>query len=253
MGTHTVYLDITGDCGNLSPTATITIAQCDTFCTLTQGFYGNLKGKFLGVQGMVLVKNLLATKDLVVGVGDKSITITKDNVNCLITKLPAGGPNSVLPGKTGGWNICDATLAGGFPKEQLDKKGLKFRNNMLGQTITLGLNLMLANDKQTFLADYALGTGQICTAPASWDEETSRWVTDFNGCECRNGISANVIAALALYGQQNVQGLNDLANRALGGVGPLYGTTLDELHSAVGLINELFDECRTSGCTPLQP
>ena len=249
VGTHTVYLDIKGSCGTLSSSGTIVVADCDTFCSLTQGFYGNLKGKFLGVQGVELVKGLLHNHPLTVGEGDRAITITENDVNCLITRLPAGGPIDVIPSKSGGWNICDTTAANLFP--QLDKKGLKFRNNMLGQTITLGLNLVLANDKQLFLGDYALGTGQICTAPATYNAAEEKWVTDFNACDCRDGISANVIAALALYGHQNVQGLFDLASRALGDGSQLYGTTLAELHAAVGLINEVFDECRTGGCTPV--
>ena len=104
-------------------------------CTLTQGFYGNYGGLYNGQTTSELLWDLLST-DLYLGAPGHSLTLTQDNVDCLIDRLPGGGAPAKLK--------HDATCG--------DPNGIKlhddgrFKNSLLAQAITLGLNLRLDAD-----------------------------------------------------------------------------------------------------------
>jgi uncharacterized membrane protein len=119
-------------CGNTSTecSQSVTVPACSRFCTYTQGAYGNAGGTHCNGQTTpAFVTGLLATP-LTVGAGTKTITFNASDASCLISKLPAGGTAAVL----GGSYTC-ATI-------QPINSG-KIYNVLLGQTITLGLNMRI--------------------------------------------------------------------------------------------------------------
>jgi hypothetical protein len=125
----------------------------------------------------------------------------------------------------------------------LDKKGIKFRNNMLGQTIALALNTRLLGN----LGSFTLTDDPICTQAAKFvglDGGTPVFEPDSASlCGCGGSIPSSVITALGA--DPTVHGLLNLANRALAGLNTA-PASLGDIHSAVGLINESFDECRST-------
>jgi len=237
--TYKISVVVANECGSVTPTGTVTLDPCDTFCSLTQGFYGNLKGKFQGIPGVDLVQNiLLADSPLIVGGTGKDgktrkITISNSDsdVKGLTDRLPAGGPNDLIP--VGNWNIGKTAKSDGYPAESLDKRGLKFRNNMLGQTITLGLNLRLVSDTGSKLTQLNLTAGEISIG--------------LDGACSTLSVPASVATALGKLGNTTVAGLYELASRSLCGA-ETYGASMGDLHGMAGAINEAFDECKTTGC-----
>ena len=105
----------------------------EEYCTLTQGFYGNYGGQFNGQSTYDLLYSLLST-DLVIGGVGNTLTITQSDVDCLIGRLPGGGPSKVLDGAA----TCSNPVG-----IKVHKKHGRFQNTLLAQTITLGLNLRL--------------------------------------------------------------------------------------------------------------
>jgi len=227
LGQTTVTYSANDGCNTNSCSFTVTVDTCIQYCTLSQGFYGNLGGA--GKQTVEIMSQLLTT-DLVIGKPGNSLTFTLDDIECIILRLPATGPSSVLPG---GDLFMDASCNTATPLP-LDKKGIKFRNNMLGQTITLSLNsrLYLIEGNGEPLSDAPL-TAHFCT----WDGETKDSTQSFD-------ISANVLTALTDLGlPHTVGGLLELANRALADW-PIAPASLGDVHGAVGTIIDAFHGCR---------
>src|SRR5262249_15842927 len=201
---------------------------------LTQGAYGQPGGVFTspgncynGLGTLNLIKALLGDTSirncglpnpdpLVVGVlGTRSLTIPLSAAQCVMTRLPATGSASALP------NFGDKILqnpnscnVSGTPA--LPLKNGKFNNILLGQTITLGLNLRLdptlANLDLTTIGTPVVIKGvayrQFCTRSGG---NIQTWL-----------IKQSVINALSnpLYvpdatHRGKVSGLLDIANRAL--------------------------------------
>jgi hypothetical protein len=227
----------------VTPTGVLGLELCNVNCSLTQGFYGNQRGKYQGTNGVLLVAGLLSLNDpqtgapgLVVGIVTNGtyLLIGPDQGSCIARRLPAGGPSVPLtPGVhtfTGG-ETCTTDLP-------LDKKSLKFRNVLLGQTITLALNVRL----DTALSSVALGSN-FCTVAAV--ELPGGGLTPGDKSTCQSfHIPASVFAALDGLGlPKTVAGLLTLANRALSGL-PTGTASLSDINSAVSAINEGFDECR---------
>lgn len=209
------------------------------FCTLTQGFYGNGKGKSCatGEKGSVLMLRVLSSPfgPLVIGKPGRSLTITSANVNCIISRLPAGGTPTLLPlGNQGFGANCSTTipLISG-----------KFNNVLLGQTITLGLNLRM----NTVLGSFILSSSFTTVAGTAGSDNFCGTPDDVQiaGSNITKNIPSSVITALVnIYGSATVADLFDLANRALGGQ-YTGGATLPEINQAVDAINVGFDGCRT--------
>lgn len=229
---YTVVLNITGNCNDASIAGTVQLIDCGYFCSLTQGFYGNLKGKINvgGSYGVIPGSNikgstgdnlwdLLMVNNLVVGKPGTSLTITKNDLTAFLIGMPAGGPSGALP-------AGNHTL----PNHGIPTKGKGgWNNNLLGQTITLALNLRLDDLAEgDGLADLALPVGQFCTTVGSWS------------------IPSSVHDALTSEGlPHTVSGLLELANRVLGGqyAGPVAASTIG---GAAAAINEAFDECQST-------
>jgi hypothetical protein len=234
-GTTTVISTATDGCNTSTCTNTVTVDTCIQYCTLSQGWYGNEGGK--GKQTVAIMSQLLATNDLVIGKPGNSVTFTLDDIKCIILRLPATGPSSVLPGG----NLVMDTNCNTTTPLPLDKKGIKFRNNMLGQTITLSMNIRLY---QLGNGDSPLGEAPLTSEFCTWDGEHGDSINSFT-------ISANVLTALTNLGlPHTVGGLVELANRALADwdIAP---ASLGDVHGAVGTIIDAFHGCRflTSDCS----
>jgi len=138
----------------------VTVENCAVeFCSLTQGAYGNSGGKFNGIPRPALIQMLLTVPgtatnswDIVLGKPGRSLRLTRDSVWCIIKRLPAGGPAAALPNGLGNQTLLpDACQTS--PELPLDRKGIKFRNNFLGQAITLNLNARLSTNLTSLVLD----------------------------------------------------------------------------------------------------
>jgi hypothetical protein len=171
-----------------------------------------------------LITSLLAQGDLVLGQAGRSLTIQPGaaSAQCIIDRLPAGSRPRVLP------DFGDQILDNGTCQTNppLPTHSGRFQNVLLGQTITLALNLRL---------DPNLGSLVLC----------SQMTTD-------NGvfpIDPSVIEAMVtIGGGHSASNLLALANRALAG-GDTLGVSIKLINSAVDALNNAFDECATlTGC-----
>jgi hypothetical protein len=185
------------------------------------------------------------------------------DIACIIAQLPAVSTPKELP--AGDFNICSlpaSLLAGG-----------KIKNVLLGQTITLGLNLGITNPSP--LSGFPLQAGVLATQDLVGDcgsntaeirECVYNPLDPFNLIDVINEytygtIHANVIAAIV--GAPTVNGLYNLANDALadtdGVVGSENGATLGQITEALNTINRGFDKCKqfigwdVAPCPPTNP
>jgi len=208
-----------------------------------------------------LIDSLIDGTPLVVGKPGRSITIPLAAAECIITRLPGGGTSARLPNigdDTLSWSYCQTSPTLDTTKATPQDPYGRFKNVLLAQTITLSLNLRLANLR---LCD--LGTFGLC------DSVETKEASDPDGEPCTGDesaipesspegyfISASVLTALDSLGlSQDVSGLLELANRALAyGTDSTGGASLSDINKAVDAINELFDECRfVTYCGPRGP
>jgi hypothetical protein len=204
-------------------------------CSLTQGFYGNPKGKFNGTPSLTLLNSLLSPALVVGKLGGRSLSISASSALLLQQRLPAGGPSTTLP-NSGDQNLPTAVLA--------LSKG-RFANILLGQTITLALNVRLDAN----LPDFPL-PASFCTQGTLPGPDSRRGTSDdtvVSGDFQVFAIPTSVLMSLsdASLGIMNVtvEGLLELANRGLAGL-PTGSATLADISAAVDAINRGFDECR---------
>jgi hypothetical protein len=258
VGVTTVTYTATDACSNRSScNFTITVRDCaKARCSFTQGYYGNNGGK--GSPRIAFINNLLP---ITVGACGHSITFSNGSAPCIIRRMPAGGPADALyidgttnlignivvgasDGTDGGCELLDVL--------PLQKKGDRFRNVLLGQTIALALNVKIAPTA----CNEALGNFELRT-------NLCRFESVSNGTNCPvqgkqigpvSGITQDVLNGLTAAGLgHTVNDLLILANRALGGCDTLSGLTLSEIAGAAGAINEAFDECGfVAPCEQLQ-
>jgi hypothetical protein len=230
---------VQGPCSAVTNCATLKLDACGQaeFCALTQGFYGNAKGKFNGPPSLTLVGSLLTPGPLVVGkTGVRSLTIPASAASLLQLRLPANGTPATLP-NSGDQNLLTATLV-------LDSKG-KFDNVLLGQTITLSLNVRL----EAQLLNFVL-TPTFCTQGSFPGPDGQRGTSDDTLVAADIlpfTIPNSVLSALTDPGlginNSTVQGLLELANRALANQ-PTGTASLPDINAAVDAINRGFDNCR---------
>jgi hypothetical protein len=230
---------IQGLCASVTNCATLKINVCGqtNFCSLTQGFYGNSNGKFNGTLSATLVTSLLTPGPLVVGkLGVRSLTIAASSSSLLQQRLPANGTPATLP-NSGDQNLATATLP-------LAAKG-KFANVLLGQTITLSLNVRLNAALLNFTLIPTFCTQGVLPGPdglvgTADDLLVAGDVMTFT-------VPASVLTALTDAGlginNSTVQGLLELANRALAGQAT-GAASLGDVTAAVDAINRGFDNCR---------
>ena len=236
--TYTMSWTAIDACGNESAACmqNITQAACeDAHCTLTQGYYGNSGGLYCtGETTLQLITRLLAA-DLVLGGGGNMLTLTQADAGCLIGRMPSGGPSVKLNG------IASCTTPTGITI----KKG-KFANTLLGQAITLGLNLRLDTDLGAVVIDNPL---LVTIAITDCGDLTSPVIP---GTEQMFNVPSSVINYLG--GAPTVQQIFDLANLALAGsyVPGAGQPSLADITAAMGAINDGFDECRVKTTLPVQ-
>jgi hypothetical protein len=233
---------VQGLCASLTNCATLKINVCGqvAFCALTQGFYGNSNGKFNVTSSATLLPSLL-TPNLVVGkLGVRSLTIAASSSSLLQQRLPANGTPATLP-NSGDQNLATGTLP-------LASKG-KFDNVFLGQTITLSLNVRLNASLLSFTLTPTFCTQGVLPGPdALFGTADDQLNTVANPPDIQSfTIPASVLSALtdAVLGINNstVQGLLELANRALAGQATGVASVAD-INAAVDAINRGFDDCR---------
>ncbi|HPG09722.1 MAG TPA: hypothetical protein PKY06_22425 [Saprospiraceae bacterium] len=198
-------------------------------CTLTQGFYGNDRGRYCdGRQTTPLITDLMASGPIVLGKPGRSFTLNSNDVACIIGLLGGGGPSVALNsgnGSCGSFNFSTRTSKGVATS----------KNTLVSQAITLALNMRL---------DGNLGSTQImgnCMTTAS----SSNCGANGNaypvpGTEQTFCFSTAVLQILGTG--FTISELFDLASRALGGEN--VGVGLGDITDALGFINDGFDECR---------
>jgi len=238
-----------GQCGAMESCATLTVNECggEEFCTLTQGAYGNANGSFNGVSHLDLVNQLLAT-NLVVGKPGRSLTIQAGNGACMMARLPANSGAAALPA------IGDATLDSNTCQTSptaLPLKNGRFKNILLGQTITLALNTRLDVDLSGLgvcgtMVTQLMDDGKDGIHGTADDQPDPGLDGIFGTSDDQTtvNISAHVIDSLAALGLPiTVGGILELANRGLAGQSTS-SATLSEVSDAAEAINRGFDECR---------
>jgi hypothetical protein len=166
--------------------------------------------------------------------------------------MPAGTAAKILyPGKAvpPAW---DETLTGATCNTSpdanligLNKQG-RWQNVLLGQTLTLALNIRFDAYHEGGLADLSL-CKYMTSLKANVVVDSGGNVTEEPATLCKANISSRVIPEAVLAelndsGGATVANLLALANKAL--AGQPTDSTLDEINQAVSAVNELFDECR---------
>jgi hypothetical protein len=225
----------------------------ELFCSYTQGFYGNASGYKCYDDEMHTTLEILQAvitpgNPLVVGkVGTRSISIPDGFEQCIIDRLPGGGPADVLPdfGDQVFGASCQTT-----PPLTLNSKD-RWQNILLAQTVALAINVRVDTNlgfapvcktltTQAALPgpDGCLGTEDDMPDPGAdpadpSDDPIETWT-----------FSDDVLYALDNLGlDRNVAGILELANRALAGM-DVGMVSLSDIAGAAGNINEGFDECR---------
>lgn len=244
-GEFTLVLTVTDTSTALNCSSTcetlVTIDPCEgSYCSYTQGFWGNAGGKKFGLTTVELIGMAIAAPDpedplsvgadpIVVGAPGQSITF--DTAQCIIDLLPSGGPAMALP-------AGEHTCAGepGMPAELLKKKG-RINNTLVGQAVALSLNLRLVDAGVIPPEDY----GQL-----------GEFVLPEEFCvDYGDGEPVQYMVPEAFQGL-TVQAVLDLINDYLGGIiSEDDGWDGSGLTGAAGMINEAFDECGEVAPCPL--
>ena len=233
-------------CSANSNCFTVIVESCDdALCTYTQGYYGNPGGMscapnnigFTKYTTLALIERALTFYGGTMTIGSLGNTVVITNTPtdrmAIIEVLPGGGSSYVL---SGSYSI--SALPGSYLKNG------NINNTLLAQTIALGLNIGINGA----LGDFALQGGTLVTAESQGgcgSDIAKTRICNPDGTVTNEyeyySISPNVVSAIT--GDKTVQGLFDLANKALGG-GATNGLSLSEIASAVDMINNAFDGCR---------
>ncbi|MEZ4982139.1 MAG: hypothetical protein R2769_11255 [Saprospiraceae bacterium] len=215
VGTTTVTLKVTDFKGYSSTCeAQVTVnpsSFCDndgTYCSFTQGFYGNYGGKQFGQTTAEIILAALSNPDgsnnpITIGGGDRTIVLNQSAVDCIIEYMPAGGKPDALP-------IVNVNLDDQCDVNGLPTKNNNFRNVLLGQTIALSLNVRY---------DVQLGGLQLSEV-------------------CGADFGLNKI----LPNNPTIGNILELANKAL--AGEIDAKYISKINNAASFINEHFDECQ---------
>jgi hypothetical protein len=231
-----------------------TVVSCAAqICTYTQGYFGQQNGKSCdgendGLSSTQLINQSIANwgGTLTVGCGTKKVTISTGEAQCVIDKMPGGGPSKEL---TAAYTICSIPDA-------------LMKNTLLAQSIALGLNIGITSPST--LSDFPLQAGTLYTAEpvggcgssvpklrvCNYDPVTHQLTSVTNEYTSRTFSQALIDAIEDAGYPKTVGGLFSLASDALCNkdnvLGTEQGVSLSEIAGAAGSINEVFDECRIS-------
>ena len=252
-GTYTLTVtSLTNGC-TATDVALVTTQICaKALCTYTQGYYGNIGGTSCapndgGIFGKYTTEELIAKGlqfyggTMTIGLSPNSVWIKNpDNVSDVLRVLPGGGGGSYA--LSGDYQIS------GVPSSYLTKKGT-LNNTLLAQTITLGLNIGINGA----LGNFTLQSGILVTADAEGGcgsdtpkERTCNYDIYGNLTSVTNAYheyTVNSTVIDAIEGDKTVQGLFNLANKALSG-GSTNGASLSSIAGLVDIINNAFDGCK---------
>lgn len=218
---------VSNGCSSETSCGRISVQRCNqNSCTLTQGAYGNPNGQFNGMNRVQLITSLLAPGPILIGIpGVRSVLIqdAAPSASCIIDRLPAGGTPATLPAF--GDQVLSLRQCQTAIPLPTNANGT-FKNVLLGQTITLSLNLRLSPN--------------LAGIPLCPQMVTSRGVAL---------IPLSVLSSMYSLGYgHSIDGLLQFANRALAGESTGIASLAD-INAAVDAINVGFDECATLlGC-----
>jgi hypothetical protein len=224
-------------CENVCEIAFYCAEEGSVLVSFTQGFFGNPGGKFNGVGTLRLIQGVLVTP-LVVGASGRSLTIPLESAECIIQRLPAGVTPTTLPDGFGDQTMpsdgCQTS-----PPIPLDSSG-KWQNILLGQTVTLSLNVRISPG----LLDFRL-CDEFVTVKALPGPDGILGTEDDVPSGDPDDVKIFTIpqTILDILGTQpTVADLLVLANSALAGNEP--DGLLSDINHAVSTINEAFDRGR---------
>lgn len=227
-GNTTVTYTAVDQCGNAASPVSITVgmASCAQYCSQPMSDWASNDGPNDAGELQTLLGDAFGG-DLVVGRTDAtacSVKIKSTSADCLFTRLPCGTQVTMLPTGLGNATLnkstCNTALA--IP---LNGAG-RFKNNLLGQTISLALNLRLDQMKAGGQLD-SLQLRRVMTTIDSTGQ-IHTWT-----------IAQSVLDALP---NRTVKDLLKLANKGLAGraIAP---ATLSKLNSTLNKVNAMFDGC----------
>ena len=259
-GIHNVHITDANNCESDCEVEIPELPCMGTICTYTQGYFGNSGGKSCDGEMQYTTAGMIKHSVdnwggmLIIGKGNRSVIVYSGDASCVISRLPGGKGIGILPSVAGGTPICSYNL---LIKGKID-------NKLLAQTLTLGLNLGIG----TPLGDVELNKGYIVAAKPDggcgsnipliqncvyeeWDGQNGKaangkldLITTINPYNYSK-IDTWVVNEILKIGQPaTVNGLFELANQALGGLGGYSTTQLTAISDAVDNINNLFDGCR---------
>jgi len=203
----------------------------DTFCTFTQGFYGNAGGKACDGRTTTEIINLaLANAGGPITIGRPGNSMTFDSAECIIKALPAGGKPRALPADN--WT-CAYLNGGGKGKGNKNR----IRNVLVGQVLALTLNTLISEDCIEDSGDLLALTlpDEFCVVPYD----------DPEACPMKYTIPELLVG-------KTVAELLELANDALAGEELPDGITIGMIYEAATALNEGFDECATIVACPTE-
>ncbi|XZF16585.1 T9SS type A sorting domain-containing protein [Chitinophagaceae bacterium MMS25-I14] len=243
-------------CSN-SATARVEVNNCNgtTFCTYTQGYYGNKNGNSCDgdvtwLNPVSLINHLLST-DLIIGNGGKSVKIPVGSGVTLNSVMPGGQTPKALV--YSGQCVISTVSGSCFKTNYLTSQG-RINNVLLSQTITLSLNGRM---KGSILLAVPIEQGYLVTqktAGCGTPGSTVIECTSDSNAKAAFPMNVNVVNYLTNYGGNTatVADLLHLANDVLGGA-LVPGTagannnavpSYSDVNNAVDAINNAFDGCR---------
>lgn len=198
--------------------------ESGSYCSYTQGFYGNAGGKTCAGETTRELLSGLLYEDLILGSGDYTFTIPAGSVDCVLDILPGGGPSKALNGQYRCDDLGDIAI---------NKQG-RLQNSLLAQGITLALNLRNCPNLKTFQVngtEFRTLNTEDCKNPESGE---------ITGTEKTHSFGSEIVDFLGA--DATCENILDLVNKALAGkdISPL---TLSHIADAAAVINEAFDEC----------
>ncbi len=220
----------------------VRVLCCASYCTYTQGYYGNVNGKACLPGGGTTTAKAIMLGAVDAQPGDSVLfglkatgkfftlflmDVSNDNI---FKMLPGGGTPAALKGyttysKPATWPLVPISTAA-------SKYG-KINNVLLSQTMTLFFNFRVTPGLTGLPIQGTLLMTSKLTACGSTIPVAK--VDSFE-------LPKSVVNYLTSIGQSNVGGLFNLANKYLGGQ-TVTGVTASDVNAAVDAINRGFDKC----------